>query len=88
MASGNTTAKTNVYRERLSFAKIPEVMDIPNLFYFLMDSPQKPAYPRAAKVCLRAVGWCKFINVHARSQCFVGPFVGYERMVVLRRDYL
>ena len=24
-------AKTNVYRDRLSFAKIPEVMDIPNL---------------------------------------------------------
>ena len=31
MASKKSKSKTNVYRERLSFAKIPEVMDIPNL---------------------------------------------------------
>ena len=31
-------AKTNVYRDRLSFAKIPEVMDIPNLISIQTDS--------------------------------------------------
>ena len=31
-------AKTNVYRDRKSFAKIPEVMDIPNLISIQTDS--------------------------------------------------
>ena len=31
-------AKNNVYRDRLSFAKIPEVMDIPNLISIQTDS--------------------------------------------------
>ena len=38
MASTKNVSKPNVYRERLSFAKIPEVMDIPNLISIQTDS--------------------------------------------------
>ena len=38
MPSTKQVSKTNVYRERLSFAKIPEVMDIPNLISIQIDS--------------------------------------------------
>ena len=32
------TSQANVYRDRLSFAKLPEVMDIPNLISIQVDS--------------------------------------------------
>ena len=31
MAQGKNTAPTSLYRDRRSFAKIPDVMDVPNL---------------------------------------------------------
>ena len=40
MASTPEATKSNVYRDRLSFAKIPEVMDIPNLISIQTDSFQ------------------------------------------------
>ena len=35
------TSQANVYRDRLSFAKLPEVMDIPNLISIQVDSLQQ-----------------------------------------------
>ena len=41
MTNAKSRPKTNTYRERLSFAKIPEVMDIPNLISIQTDSFEK-----------------------------------------------
>ena len=41
MTNAKSRPKTNTYRERLSFAKIPEVMDIPNLISIQTESFKK-----------------------------------------------
>ena len=38
MAQGKTTDQTSLYRDRRSFAKIPDVMDVPNLIAIQTDS--------------------------------------------------
>ncbi len=38
MSRGQTATKAGLYRERKSFAKIPEVMDVPNLISIQIDS--------------------------------------------------
>ncbi|MBR5260314.1 MAG: DNA-directed RNA polymerase subunit beta, partial [Eggerthellaceae bacterium] len=38
MAQGKNTAPTSLYRNRRSFAKIPDVMDVPNLIAIQMES--------------------------------------------------
>ena len=38
MAQGKTTDQTSLYRDRRSFAKIPDVMDVPNLIAIQKDS--------------------------------------------------
>ena len=38
MAQGKTTDQTRLYRDRRSFAKIPDVMDVPNLIAIQTDS--------------------------------------------------
>ncbi|MCI8366361.1 MAG: DNA-directed RNA polymerase subunit beta [Eggerthellaceae bacterium] len=38
MAQGKTTAPTSLYRDRRSFAKIPDVMDVPNLIAIQTES--------------------------------------------------
>ena len=40
MAQGKTAGHTGLYRNRRSFAKIPDVMDVPNLIAIQMDSFQ------------------------------------------------
>ena len=40
MAQAEKTAPTSVYRSRRSFAKIPDVMDVPNLIAILALSPE------------------------------------------------
>ena len=41
MATTETVSKPNIYRDRLSFAKIPAVMDVPNLISIQTDSFKK-----------------------------------------------
>ena len=40
MAKSKTPISTSTYRERRSFAKIPDVMDVPNLIGIQIDSFQ------------------------------------------------